>query len=195
MRSTGFVSCTALLALCACQQQPDDQAQRIALDQAGQRIEQPLASPDTSRAVWTVSTNGKAIQFGNRGADPWLTLDCRLEDRSNPQLAVIRHAPAFPGQTALFAVMGNGYVSRLPASATLAEREWRWEVSLPAADPQWDLFIGTGDMRATLPGKGAIEIPAGPIPGEFVTWCRAGGRVPADQPPSANATSVSGPST
>jgi hypothetical protein len=190
LRNIGRATCTLLLALSACQQQPAPQAQRIALDQAGQSTERALPSPDTARAVWTVSTNGKAIHFGNRGAQPWLTLDCRLEDRAHPQLAVIRHAPAFPGQTALFAVLGNGYVSRLPASATLAEGEWRWEASLPAADRQWNLFIGTGDMRATLPGKGAIEMPANPIPGEFVTWCRAGGRAaPAATPsPAPSAT-------
>jgi len=168
-----------LFALAACSQQPaaePEAAQRIALDQAGQRSEQPLSSPDTSRAVWTVSANGKALNFGNRGAKPWLTLDCRLAQGSPPYLAVIRHASAFPGQTALIAVLGNGYVSRLPADATLADGEWRWEASLPAIDPAWNLFIGTGDMRATLPGKGAVEIPPSPIPGEFVTWCRAGGR-------------------
>ena len=165
------------LTLAACQQQSAEATQRIALDQVGPRAEQTLASPDTTRAVWTVSANGKAINFGNLGAKPLLTLDCRLQDRANPQLAVIRHAAAFPGQEALFAVMGNGYVSRLPADAILADGEWRWEAILPAADRQWNLFIGTGDMRATLPGRGAVEMPADPIPGEFVTWCRAGGRV------------------
>ena len=175
--------CLLILTLAACNQQPAAPAQRIALDQTGPRAEQTLPSPDTSRAVWTVSANGKAINFGDFGAPPLLTLDCRLQDRANPQLAVIRHAPAFPGQTALFAVLGNGYVSRLPADAILADGEWRWEATLPAADRQWNLFIGTGDMRATLPGKGAVEMPPDPIPGEFVTWCRAGGRpVPAATP-------------
>ena len=179
----------ALLTLVACQQQPAaDRAQRIALGEAGERHEQPLPSPDTTRAMWTVSASGKAIHFGNANAKPWLTLDCRLEDRANPQFAVIRHASAFPGQTALFAVMGNGFVSRLPAAATLGKDEdgnggeWRWEAVLPAADPAWNLFIGPGDMRATLPGKGAIEIPPSAIPGEFVSWCRAGGRVPTPTP-------------
>jgi hypothetical protein len=185
MRNTGLMAGAVLLALPACQQQSDTSAQRIALDQAG--AEQPLASPDTARAVWTVSTDGKAVHFGNPGAQPWLTLACRLEDRANPQLALIRHAPAYPGQTALFAVVSNGYVSRLPASATLAEGEWRWEAVLPAADPQWNPFTGTGEVRATLPGKGEIDMPQNPIPGEFVTWCRAGGRSSsAATPPPAN---------
>lgn len=174
------------LCLAACNQQPDAPTQRVALGGAGQRAEQTLPSPDTTRAVWTVSASGKAINFGDRGAPPLLTLDCRLEDRANPQLAVIRHAPAFPGESALFAIMGNGFVSRLPADATLTAGEWRWEVSLPAADPQWNLFIGTGDMRATLPGKGAVEMPRNPIPGEFVTWCRAGGRAVPVYPPAVS---------
>jgi hypothetical protein len=169
--------------LTACQQQPAPSEQRTAPAEASERSEQPLPSPDTARAVWAVSASGKAIGFGNPGADPWLSLDCRLEDRANPQLAVIRHASAFPGQSALLAVMGNGLVSRLPAEAVLSEGEWRWEAVLPAADPQWNLFIGTGDMRATLPGKGAIAISPNPIPGEFVTWCRNGGRVSSPPPP------------
>ena len=185
---------TALpLALSACRQAPAAEAtQRIALDQVRQSSDQTLASPDTTRAVWTVSASGKAINFGNRGADPLLTLDCRLEERANPQLAVIRHAPAFPGQTAIFAVMGNGYVARLPADATLADGEWRWETSLPAVDRQWNLFIGAGDMRATLPGKGAVMIPADPIPGEFVTWCRAGGQSAPVATPAPTPTPTSG---
>lgn len=172
------------LLLAACQQQPASSEERTASTQSPKPQELPLPSPDTGMAGWTVTANGKGIAFGNPGADPWLTLDCRLSPDQPPEFAVIRHASALPGQTALFAVMGNGHVSRLNAAAVLADGEWRWEASLPAADPAWDLFIGSGDMRATLPGKGAIEIPPNPVPGEFVSWCRAGGR-PATPSPEA----------
>ena len=134
-----------------------------------------MESPETQFATWTVAESGHAIHFANHGQPPLLTLDCRL-DAEPITLAIIRHAPALPGQSALIAVMGNGHVSRLPAEPVVQDNEWRWEASLPAADEQLDLFIGPGDMRATLPGKGAVAIPPSRIPGEFVEWCRAGGK-------------------
>ncbi|RIV85280.1 hypothetical protein D2V17_11110 [Aurantiacibacter xanthus] len=133
-----------------------------------------MESPETQFATWTVADSGHAIHFANPGQPPLLTLDCRL-DAKPITMAIIRHAPALPGQSALFAVMGNGHVSRLPAEPTLKDNEWRWEASLPASDEGLDLFIGPGDMRATLPGKGAIAMQPSRIPGEFVEWCRAGG--------------------
>lgn len=194
MRSSAFLALLPLLTLTACQQQAESrgaaqridladtsgEVARIDLDSAQDISELPMQSPDTSRAQWLVDDDGQSLHFGNPG-EPWLlSLDCRLGEEP-PQLAIIRHAPALPGQGALFAVMGNGHVSRLLADATLAPNdaggEWRWEATLPADDPQLELFIGPGDMRATLPGKGALEIPPSRIPGEFVQWCRAGGEV------------------
>lgn len=176
-----FYACLVACALSACSA-PAPSAEEPVAPPAPQ--ETPLPSPDTSRAIWSVGPSGHALQFGNRDTPPWLTLDCRLSASAPPQLAIIRHASGLPGQTALFAVMGNGHVARLPADAVLNENEWRWESVVAAADPRMDLFIGPGDMRATLPGKGAIAIPPSPIPGQFVEWCRRGGR-PA---PSATPT-------
>ena len=82
-----------------------------------------------------------------------------------------------PGQTALFPIYGNGVRSRFLADATLADEEWRWEARLPASSPQLDVFAGPRQLIATLPGKGMLEIEGSRIPGEFVEWCRAGGRV------------------
>lgn len=181
-------------ALAACQQQAESHgaAQRIDLADASGEIaridlataaetrELPMDTPDTTNAAWTVDQNGQSVHYGNPGEPALLSLECRLSEEP-PQFAIIRHAPALPGQGALFAVMGNGHVSRLLADATLAPNdtggEWRWEATLPADDPQLELFIGSGDMRATLPGKGALAIPPSPVPGQFVEWCRAGGQV------------------
>ncbi|MEN7535735.1 hypothetical protein [Aurantiacibacter flavus] len=143
-----------------------------------------LESPETQFATWTVAESGHAIHFANPGQPPLVTLDCRL-DAEPITMAIIRHAPAMPGQSALFAVMGNGHVSRLPAEPVVTDNEWRWEASLPASDEGLDLFIGPGDMRATLPGKGAIAMQPSRIPGEFVEWCRAGGETvgaPVEKP-------------
>lgn len=158
---------------------PADTPERVTLEGTlAAAQDRPLPSPDTSAASWTVDETGQSIHFGDDDAPPLLTLDCQLEP-GLPRMAVIRHASALPGQTALFPIYGNGMRTRLLADARLAEGEWRWEAVLPAGDPQLDVFAGPRDLVATLPGKGMLEIRGSRIPGEFVEWCRAGGRVVA----------------
>lgn len=166
-----------LFTLAACDRPAPAPVQRIALEDA--RPATPLVmleSPDTSAASWAVDESGQSIHFGNDNQPPLMTLACRLQE-SPPQLAIIRHAPARPGLSALFPVIGNGMRSRFLVDAMLNEGEWRWEGTLPAADPQLDVFTGTRRMTATLPGGGMLEIDGSRIPGEFVSWCRAGGLV------------------
>ncbi|HWK40493.1 MAG TPA: hypothetical protein VNR60_01050 [Croceibacterium sp.] len=152
------------------------QAQRISLDDARHTASEPLLSPDTKSAVWTVAENGRSIDFGVSGQLPFLTLACAL--RETPvQLRLIRHVTARPGEKALFPVIGNGTISRFKIDAVLADKEWRWEAALPASDPSLDVFTGPRELEATLPGGGSVLIPGSRIPGEFVEWCRAGGRV------------------
>lgn len=152
------------------------QAQRISLEDARAKVAEPLLSPDTEGAGWTVSADQQAIAFARPGAAPFLTLACELRE-APATLTIVRHVPARPGQKALFPVIGNGTISRFKVDAALSEGEWRWEGVLPASDPQLDVFAGTGELQATLPGGGTLLIEGSRIPGEFVTWCRAGGRV------------------
>jgi hypothetical protein len=168
----------ALPLLAACGEGGDApvQAQRISLDDARAKVAEPLLSPDTKGAGWTVSADQQAIEFARPGAEPFLTLACDLRE-APATLTVVRHVPARPGQKALFPVIGNGRISRFKVDAALAEGEWRWEGALPASDPQFDVFAGAGELQATLPGGGTLLIEGSRIPGEFVTWCRAGGRV------------------
>lgn len=180
---------TLILALAACQQDPapaPEGVESISLDDTGPRQAVAYASPDTSMSGWMVAASGTAILFGNPGEDPFLTLECELTDNAPPQLAIIRHAEALPGQTALFPFIGNGMRSRFFSDATL-HREgdasvWRWETHLPADDPQLDIFAGTREMTATLPGRGMLEIPGSRIPGQFLDWCRNGGEAPSREP-------------
>jgi hypothetical protein len=152
------------------------QPQRISLDEARAKVAEPLLSPDTEDAAWTVTDNGQAIDFGRAGGEPFLTLACDV--RAAPTtLTIIRHVEARPGQKALFPVLGNGMVSRFKVDAALDEGEWRWEGVLPASDPQFDVFTGPLELEATLPGGGTLLIEGSRIPGEFVNWCRAGGRL------------------
>lgn len=168
----------SLLFLTACGEGDDApvQAQRIALDEARTKVAEPMASPDTTGAGWTVTQNDQAIAFGRAGAEPWLTLACDLRE-APATLTIVRHVEALPGQKALFPVLGNGTVSRFKVDAALDQGEWRWEGTLPASDPQFDVFTGPLELEATLPGGGTLLIAGSRIPGEFVNWCRAGGRV------------------
>lgn len=165
-------------ALAACQPPPDTpaQAQRLSLEAARHVPAAPLASPDTADAAWTVSADGQAIRFARPAGPPLLTLACRLRE-TPPLLEIIRHAPALPGQQALFPVIGNGTISRFKLDARLAQGEWRWQGAVPAGDPQLDVFTGPNELEATLPGAGSLLIGGSRIPGEFVHWCRAGSRV------------------
>jgi len=166
----------ASLGACGGSSEEPVQAQRFSLDAARYKPAEPALSPDTRGARWTVSENAQAIAFGREGADPWLTLACDV--RAAPaSLTLIRHVLARPGQKAMFPVLGNGTISRFKVDARLGDGEWRWEGKLAASDPQLDVFTGQREIEATLPGGGTLLIEGSRIPGEFVNWCRAGGRV------------------
>jgi len=163
-----------LLAACGDNPPAPVEGQRFSLDAARHVPEAPIASPDTAGAGWTVARNGQAVEFGRPGQPTLLTLACDLR-KAPAQLRIVRHVAARPGEKALFPVIGNGTISRFKLDARLAGEEWRWEGVLPASDPSLDVFTGPRELEATLPGGGTLLIEASRIPGEFVTWCRAGG--------------------
>jgi len=166
-----------LLPLVACDRAPEPvDAQRVSLDEARGGAREPLASPDTENARWTVAPNGQAIAFGNAGARPFLSLACRVKD-DPPTIRVIRHVEARPGEKALFPVIGNGTISRFKADAALEDDEWRWQAVVPADDALLEVFTGTREIEATLPGAGSVIIAGSRVPGEFISWCRRGGAV------------------
>jgi hypothetical protein len=166
-----------LISLAACQGEDEPvQAQRFSLDAARHVPTEPLASPDIAGAAWSVTKDAQAIDFARPGAKPLLSLACDLR-KTPAQLRIVRHVVARPGEKALLPVIGNGTISRFKVDATLAGGEWRWEGALPASDPSLDVFTGPRELEATLPGGGSLLIAGSRIPGEFVNWCRAGGRV------------------
>lgn len=171
------VVATALTA-CPRNEQAPVRGKRIALSDVPSGGEEPLPSPDTKDASWAVSATGQAINFGNTGAKPFLSLVCSVKG-GQPQVTIIRHAPARPGEKALFPVIGGGVISRFKVDAALADNEWRWQGALPADDPMLEVFEGAHALEATLPGGGTLKIAASGVPGQFLTWCRAGGRAPA----------------
>ncbi len=167
-----YAACAAVALLAACK--PAEPVAPRIVETSAPAPDVMMQSPDTSRAFWSVDDDGQSIAFGNVDEPPLMSLACRL-DEEPPQLAIIRHAVARPGLSALFPVIGNGMRSRFLVDARLSEGEWRWEGTLPADDPMLDVFTGTRDITATLPGRGMLEIAGSRIPGEFVNWCRTGG--------------------
>lgn len=172
----------AALLLTAChREQAPVEAQRISLDEVPSRGEQPLPSPDTKGANWTVSSTGQRIDFGKPGGKPFLSLACSVK-ADQPLVTVIRHAPARPGEKALFPVIGNRIISRFKVDAALVDDEWRWQGTLPADDSLLEVFEGPGALQATLPGGGTVKVGGSGVPGQFLTWCRQRGQAPAVEP-------------
>ena len=68
-------------------------------------------------------------------------------------------------------------ISRLKMEAALDDGEWRWEGTYRADAPELDVFTGPRELEATLPGGGSLQIAGSRLPGEFVNWCRIGGKV------------------
>ena len=171
-----------MLAACHRAEQEPVQAQRIAFDKVPTQGEEPLASPDTKDAGWTVAANGQAIDFGKPGARPFVTLACNPA-AAPAQVTIIRHAPAHAGEKALFPVIGNGKISRFAVDAKRVDGEWRWQGTLPADDPQLAVFDGSNRLEATLPGGGTVKIEGSDAPREFIAQCRE--RAPAPAPKTA----------
>ncbi len=170
------LSLSIMLASCGGGDDPAPSEQRIAFADVRRLAGEPAPSPNTANAAWKVTADGQAIDFGVPNAKPFLTLGCSLRDNP-PQLTIVRHMVARPGQQALFPVIGNGTISRFSVDATLADGEWRWQGALPASDPRLDVFTGSREIEATLPGGGTLLIAGSRVPGEFIRWCRAGGRL------------------
>ena len=169
---------STVLAACHRGEQAPVEAKRISLSDVRSQGEQPLPSPDTKGAGWNVSASGQAIDFGRPGEKPFVSLLCSVK-AGQPQVTLVRHAPARPGEKALFPVIGNRIISRFKVDATLADREWRWQGTLPADDPLLEVFEGPRELEATLPGGGTVKIAGSAVPGQFLSWCRAGSKAPA----------------
>jgi len=163
------------LFLAACGRQPAPEPTFIEDQSPAELALNP--KPDSTDAKWAIAADGRGIDFGKAAAAPLLSLTCQIgKDNAPPQLTVIRHTRSEPGAKALFAVLGNGIISRLKVDAALDDKEgWRWEGRYPASAPELDVFTGQRDIDATLPGGGELHVTGSGLPREFVDWCRRNG--------------------
>lgn len=174
----------AILALGACSKpapQPRDgaplDAVRVAMpvDEAMPGPRNPDAKPK-----WAASPDGGEARFGNAGEGPMLSIGCR-----SGVLLVTRHVAAEVGAQALFALIGNGRILRLPVDATAVPgvRGYLWQGTLAPDDPGADVFMSGFD--GTLPGGGKIAVSGSDALREVIRRCRARPATAAPATPAA----------
>lgn len=168
-----FLLSIAALPLAACKPPAsDDYLERVDLSQAAGAAGEPLLSPDVTGAVWADGKIAGRILYGIPGEVPFLALACEQSDAGTRQIRFIRFTPADPKAKALFALVGNGHIARVPVDATWNGQAWLWEGTLPAQEPDLEVLTGKRSVAATLPGAGQLDLNPSPRPGQLIEQCR-----------------------
>ncbi len=163
----------ATVTLTACKPPAsDDYLERVDLSEAKGASAEPLESPDTTGAVWADGKIAGRIIYGLPGEIPFLALACENAPNDERQIRFIRFAAADPQAKALFALVGNGHIARIPVDATWNGRAWLWEGVLPADDSDLEVLTGQRTIAATLPGAGQLNLNPSPRPGQLIDACR-----------------------
>lgn len=186
------ISSALLIALlAACQRAPEtpqaapDQpldAVRVALPSPGP---EPAPRPEGEKPAWSGTSASATLAYPD---ERLLTVACEAG-----RLVVTRHAPTDKGASALFALIGNGTILRLPVEAVAAPgAKWpEWRGNIAAGDEKVKVFLGQ-KLDATLPGAGKIEVPGGAELKAVVKGCAPGGAALNDpsaaQPEASNGT-------
>ena len=167
-------------ALAACKPPPTDEVMDRALpEQVPTGPSVPIDSPDSEGAIWAPSQIEDRIIYGQPGSAPMLALACEMDTGADtakqPQLRLTRFAPADEGAGALFALVGNGHVARIPVDAVDYRGGFVWEGVVAAAQPNTDVLTGPRTVTATLPGAGMLTLNPSTLPGALIEQCRAAG--------------------
>jgi hypothetical protein len=169
-----FLAAAALiLALSACKPPPSDAvAARAMLSPSAAGPSQPLASPDTTGAVWAQSQRPMRLVYGVPGQPVLVSLECLDAATPAARLRIARHAPADQGAGALLALIGNRMVARIAVDATEQGGGMIWQGEAAAALPGWDALADPVDATITVPGAGLVRLNPSQLPVELVTACR-----------------------
>ena len=170
--------------LSGCKPPPSDAAvARVSLLSGARGPSEPLASPDTTRALWAPSAPAKGgalrLVYGVPGQPVLLAVECVDPASPDARLRITRHAPADAGAGALLALVGNGAIGRIAVDAASDGGRRLWRGEAPAAHPAWEALNGVREATATVPGAGLVRLNASPLPMELITACRGPG-LPAD---------------
>jgi hypothetical protein len=129
-------------------------------------------------AAWRLA--GSSLRFSADSGDLF-AVECTHAADGTALLRLSRMTRAEPGAKALFALIGNGRISRLPMDVTRAGESGEWQGLVPAGDPRLDVLKGGNRIEATLPGGGTLKLPASSEPGRVLAACRASDHGPADK--------------
>lgn len=135
--------------------------------------EAPLQPLD---AAWR--SDGAGVHFGVTGQPDLLGIACTHGADGTAALRLTRTTRAQDGAKALFALIGNGRITRLPMDAVRAGEPGEWQTTIPAADERLDVLKGGNRIEGTLPGGGTLLMPASSEPGRLLDECRASDRTP-----------------
>ena len=127
-------------------------------------------------AAWHAENN--ALHFGVPGQQDLLSLGCEHAADGTALLRITRLTRADDNAKALFALIGNGRIARLPLDALRAGDPGVWQGAIPASDDRLDVLKGGNSLEATLPGGGTLKLPASREPGRILTECRDSDRAP-----------------
>lgn len=177
----------AILALAGCSQSQSRQVvENAAVDGGAYPARLPLANislpmeeapPQPDGAAWRSDAAG--VHFGVAGQPDLLMLACDHAADGTASVKLIRNTRAADGARALFALIGNGRIARLPVDVVRAGEPGEWRGTIPAADARLDVLKGGNRIEGTLPGGGTLLMPASSEPGRLLTACRASDRGPA----------------
>lgn len=148
---------------------------RLALTEAA--LPAQVAPPQPEGAQWT--RTGESLAFAVPGQPALFALACTHDAAGAASLQITRHTRAEEGAKALFALIGNGRIARLPLDVSAPGEAGEWRGTLPAADQRLDVLKGGNRLEATLPGGGTLLIPASNEPAHLLEECRATDRAAA----------------
>lgn len=148
--------------------------QRVQL--AGMPLAADAAPVQPEGAQWRSAPDG--LHFGLAGQADLFAVACTHAADGTALLRVTRAARAEVGAKALFALIGNGRIARLPLDASRAGEAGEWQGLLPASDARLDVLRGGNRIEATLPGGGTLKLPASSELGRVLEACRANDRGP-----------------
>jgi len=169
----GASALLAALALPACKPPPSDAAvARVSLLSSASGPSEPLASPDTARAIWTNTAEPLRLVYGVPGQPVLLALECGAPTTPEARLKITRHASADDGAGALLALVGNGYIGRVAVDATTVGGRVIWQGEVPAQHAAWDALKPEREATVTVPGAGLVRLNPSPLPMQLVTACR-----------------------
>lgn len=181
-----LLALAATAAMTACKPPAsDDYLERVDLTEVTGTARLPMPSPDTTDAVWADGKIAGRILYGIPGETPFLALACETAKTGERQIRFIRFAAADPKAEALFALVGNGHIARIPVDATWNGRAWLWEGVVAADNPDLEVLTGQRTITATLPGAGQLDLNPSPRPGQMIEACRPTG-VPQELVQEAN---------